>query len=234
MIGRRNLLIAGACLAGAGGAWALTPRRKVSLLGSAKLAQVTPASFGVWTSADVGDQVAPREEGSLLARLYEETVGRLYTSAASGAQILMFMAHGDTQSDLLQLHRPEVCYPAFGYTLSQSAPTPIALPGGAMLPGRRLVAIAPSRQENILYWSRLGEYLPVNGVEQRLDRLKTAMGGYVADGLLARFSAAGGDPQSALASVAGFIAQLLEAVAPEHRAGLIGSRLAAAMAAERI
>jgi EpsI family protein len=234
MIGRRNLLIGGACLAAAGGAWALEPRRRVSLLGTAKLAVVTPASFGDWSSTDVGDLVAPREEGSLLARLYEETVGRIYTHQTTGAQILMFMAHGDTESDLLQLHRPEVCYPAFGYTLSQNAPEAIALPGGGMLPGRRMVADAPGRREYIIYWSRLGEYLPVNGREQRLDRIKTAMQGVIADGLLARFSAVGGEATTALAAVARFVPQLLLAVAPQHRGGLIGTNLAASMAAARI
>ncbi len=234
MIGRRNLLIGGACLTAAGGAWALEPRRQVSLLGSAKVADITPARFGDWSSIDVGDLVAPREEGSLLARLYEETVGRIYTQQATGAQILMFMAHGDTQSDLLQLHRPEVCYPAFGYTLSQSAPTGIALPGGARLPGRRLVADAPGRREYIIYWSRLGEFLPVNGVQQRLDRLETSMQGVIADGLLARFSAVGGEPAAAMATVAGFIPQLLLAVDPRRRRGLIGTALADSMAAARI
>ncbi len=182
----------------------------------------------------MGDLVAPREEGSLLARLYEDTIGRIYTEASSGTQILMFAAHGDTQSDLLQLHRPEVCYPAFGYALSQNVPAAIALPGGAILPGRKLVADAPGRRESILYWSRLGQYLPVSGGEQRLDRLKTAMNGEVADGLLARFSTAGADTVAGLASVVAFIPQLLLAVAPQHRAGLIGERLAAAMGAARI
>ncbi|MHB8529304.1 MAG: exosortase-associated protein EpsI, V-type [Caulobacteraceae bacterium] len=233
MTSRRNVLIAAACLAAAGGAWSLEPRRRVTLLGGAKVADVVPARFADWSSQDIGDLVAPRDEGSLAARLYEETVGRIYTRAASGEEILLFMAHGDTQSDQLQLHRPERCYPAFGYEISQSARTSVALPGGAGLPARRLVADAPGRRESIIYWSRLGEFLPVNASEQRLDRLRTAIGGVVADGLLARFSALGPDPASALASVAAFIPTLLSAVAPEHRAALIGTRLADSMAAAR-
>ncbi|HEV2365931.1 MAG TPA: EpsI family protein [Caulobacteraceae bacterium] len=225
MIGRRDLLISGACLAAAGAAYGLQPRRRVSLLGSAKLTDIVPATFRGWTSKDVGDLVAPRDEGSLEARLYEQTVGRIYQPQAGGDEILMFMAHGDTQSNLLQLHRPEVCYPAFGYVISDNHPVLVPLAKDADLPARRLVADAPDRREHLVYWTRLGEYLPVGAHEQRYDRLRTAMAGYVADGLLARFSVMGADPARAFAEVEGFIRALVIAVEPRWRASLIGTGL---------
>jgi hypothetical protein len=46
----------------------------------------------------------------------------------------------------------------------------------------------------IVYWSCLGEFLPVDGTDQRLDRLRTAMACYIGDGLLAPFSALGPVP----------------------------------------
>src|SRR3546814_9693687 len=53
--------------------------------------------------------------------LYSDTLTRLYSHAGTGERVMLLMAYGSTQSDLLQLHRPETCYPAFGYRISRSA-----------------------------------------------------------------------------------------------------------------
>jgi EpsI family protein len=143
---------------------------------------------------------------------------------------MVLLAHGDTQSNSLQLHRPEVCYPAFGFEISGVSREFLRLAPGASLPSTRLVADAPGRRENIVYWTRLGDFLPTTGAEQRLDRIRTVVGGYIADGLLARFSVVADDSASAFATAAAFVSRFVRAVAPAHRPALIGSRLAAAIA----
>ena len=234
MIGRRDLLIGGACAAAGAAAYALKPRRRVSLQGEAKLDQIVPRRFADWTSRDVSDLVAPQTPDSLAAKLYGETVGRVYQQASTENEVMMLLAHGDTQNNELQLHRPEVCYPAFGFAISRSTAIRLPLPGGVHVPARRLVATAPGRQENIVYWSRLGEFLPSDGYEQRVDRLTTAMSGYVYDGLLARFSMLGSDPDAAFAVVEKLIDELIQAVPVQLRVSLIGTRFASAMAAARV
>lgn len=229
MIARRDLLIGGACLAAAGAAYGLKPRRHVSLLGEAQLADVIPRRFGTWVSHDVTDLVAPREEESLASRLYSQTVGRIYQQSSGGPAVMALIAHGDTQSDSLQLHRPEVCYPFFGFAISGNRALHLPVGGRASIPARQLVAKAPTRQESIVYWSRLGNFLPIDSGEQRVDRFKTALGGYIADGLLARFSIAGAASEEAFAAIKAFIPALVEATAPARRKVLIGETLAAAM-----
>lgn len=226
MTSRRDFVLGGACLAGAGAAYALVPRRRLSLLGPTTMTKIVPRTFGDWTSRDVSDLVAPQEADSLAARIYGETVGRVYGRASGGAEIMMLLAHGDTQSDDLQIHRPEVCYPAFGYSISENRAVAIPVAANAAIPGRTLLATAPDRRESILYWSRLGEYFPLSRGEQHFDRTRTAMKGIVADGLLARFSIAGGDPAAASPIMEAFVAQLVKSVAPAHRAALIGTELA--------
>jgi EpsI family protein len=234
MIARRDLAIGLACLVAAGAAYELTPRRRMTLLGDMKLAQIIPASAGGWSARDVGDLVAPNAEGSLVAKLYGEVVERVYQQASTGAEIMMLVAHGDTQSNELQLHRPEVCYPAFGFEISGNRIAQVPLRNGVTLPARQLVADAPEHRENIVYWTRLGEFLPVDGNEQRVDRLRTAMGGFIADGVLARFSMLGSDPDAAFRVVEGFIPLLLEAMPADRRSALIGTRRADAMAARPV
>ena len=230
MTSRRDLLIGMACLAGAGTSYALIPRRHVSLLQPGKrIEQIVPTTFDGWTSRSVSDLVAPKEEDSLASRLYGETVGRVYSHAGSDGEIMMLLAYGNTQSDDLQLHRPEICYPAFGFAISHSSVMQLPLSGGGGLPVRQLVADAPDRRETIIYWSRLGEFLPLNKKEQQVDRLRTAMNGNVADGLLARFSVLGADADSAVDLMRRFIPSLLDAVAADARKVLIGTRLADSM-----
>jgi len=233
VIARRDLLIGGACLAAAGAAYGLTPRRHVSLLAGRRLQDIMPASFADWTSTDVTDLVAPKEEGSLASRVYGQTVERIYRQAPSQNEIMMLTAWGNTQTSELQLHRPEICYPAFGFELSGNQPVQLPLPGGVTLPARRLTADAPERRENIIYWTRLGEFFPVEGHEQRYDRLRTAMAGYVADGVLARLSMLSADPSPAFAAMIAFVPALVAAMATNARPVLIGTSRARAVTAAR-
>lgn len=231
MIGRRELLMGGGCVVAAGVSYALVPRKYVSLLARGTLDRIVPRTIPGWTSHDVSDLVKPQIEGSLASRLYGETVGRIYQEAQTGGEVMMLLAHGDTQSDDLQLHRPEICYPAFGFALSDNRPIELPLAHAVAIPSRRLVADAPDRRESIIYWSRLGEFLPLDRREQHLDRLRTAMHGVIADGLLARFSVAGLEPAAAFEMMMRFVPALVRGVAPGNRAALIGTGRAAAMVA---
>ena len=227
MIGRRNLLIGGACAAAAVAGTALKPRREVPLLKGAKLAAVVPAAFGAWTSEDMSDPYAVNGEGTLSAKLYNELVVRQYVNPKSEVPIVMLLAYGGRQSDELQLHRPEVCYPAFGYDLTKNEPVSLPVGGSATLPARRLVAEMQGRHESIIYWSRMGELLPQDGGEQRKARLEIAMQGIIPDGLLSRFSIVGEDPNQDWRTIGAFVAELIAAIAPAKRNVLIGSERAA-------
>jgi EpsI family protein len=231
MTSRREVLIGTACVLSSGAALALKPRRKVSLLpAGAKLSDILPRQFSRWDSRDVTDLYAPETPDSLQARLYGETVARLYTDRQSAAQILMLMAHGDSQSNELQLHRPEVCYPAFGFSLKSSTPVELKIGNGVTLPARRLLAQSNRETQTVLYWTRLGEYFPVSVTEQRLNRLTTAMHRYIPDGLLARFSMDETDTGNAFAAIVGFIPALLVQIATNRRDVFVGTARAQLLA----
>jgi EpsI family protein len=230
MIARRDLLIGAACLAGAAGGVALKPRREVKLLQSGKVADLAPATFGGWTSEDVGDPYAVNGKGTLSAKLYNELVVRQYVNEAAQVGILMLLAYGGKQSDELQLHRPEVCYPAFGYTLVRNEPLSLPIAPGVTLPARRLAAVQDDRRESIIYWSRMGELLPQSAGQQRAARLKIGMSGIVPDGLLCRFSMGGENVEQNWKMIDAFVADLLAATAPNKRNVLIGDERATLIA----
>lgn len=231
MIARRDLLIGGASLGAAGLAYYLKPRQRQNLLSGARMADILPLTFGTWSAESADGLVQPKSEDELAAQLYSEMVGRIYSDSATGEQVMMLVAYGDTQSDLLQLHRPEACYPAVGFNLVESKVSRVQLKSDVALPVRRVVATAPSRQENIVYWARIGDYLPASSNEQREVRLRTAMAGYVPDGVLVRFSAVGEDAVRSFAVIDRFIPTLLDAVATNKRKALVGNAVANALAA---
>jgi len=226
MILRRNLLVGGACVAAAVAGTALKPRREVPLLKGAKLADVVPATFGDWISEDMSDPLAINGEGTLSAKLYNELLVRQYVNQKAEVAITALLAYGGRQSDELQLHRPEVCYPAFGYDLTRNEAISLPVGGSATLPARRLLAEQEGRRESIIYWSRMGEALPQDGGQQRKARLEIAMQGIIPDGLLSRFSIVGDDPNQDWASIGAFVTQMIAAIAPNRRNVLVGTQRA--------
>lgn len=224
MIARRDLIIGAACLVAAGGAQALRPRKRVALIGSAKLEDITPTKFGNWRQVHVGDVIQPRTEGTLAAELYNQMIGRVYVNEA-GDYVMLAIAYGSTQSDVLQLHRPETCYPAFGFEISKSVLGDIGV-RGATVPTRSLMARAPGRPENVTYWTRIGEYLPRTQTEQREDKLRISLSGIIPDGILVRASSLGEDWGSSVALNRQFLSEFVLGIDPRYLPVFVGTRLA--------
>ncbi|OHB26407.1 MAG: EpsI family protein [Phenylobacterium sp. RIFCSPHIGHO2_01_FULL_69_31] len=229
MIDRRLALMGGLGVAALAASEALRPRRHLVLLKKGTIEEAVPTTFGNWTAHAASDLVSPEQAGRLANSLYSELVSRAYLDEETGTTAFALLAYGDTQSDLLQLHRPESCYPAVGFTLQMTKPLDLPIGGTAVLPSRQVTATLEDRVENILYWTRLGERLPQGGGEQRTARLQNAMEGYVADGILARFSVVG-DPRASFEVLGRFVPALLQAIPAERRAALIGTDLSRRMA----
>lgn len=228
MIDRRELLLGAACLAAAGSAEAMRPRNRMSLLGGAKLETIVPRRFGAWRERQAQGLVTPQSENSLAAKLYTQSVGRFY-ERPDGAVVMMLIAYGDTQSDSLQLHRPEVCYPAFGFTVTTNDAASFPIVPGIDIPGRNLTATSPQRDEHISYWTRIGEYLPTSNGEQRVAKLRQAFAGLIPDGVLVRLSSVANDPEAAFALNASFASELIQAMPAAGRPVLITTAKADAL-----
>ncbi|OYU15609.1 MAG: EpsI family protein [Alphaproteobacteria bacterium PA4] len=223
---RRDLLMGGGLLVAAGGAAALQPRNRLVLLGDRNLEDVVPERIGNWQYVKSDALVVPKAKGSLADRLYSQTLIRLYQSPNS-IPMMLLIAYGKVQNDLLQLHRPEVCYTAVGFTISRSEATQMQLAPGVSLPVRDLTARSDSRVEPITYWTRIGDDLPTSGEEQRWVKLRQQMHGYLSDGILVRISTLVEPAPEVFREIAVFARTLIKAMAPADRAVLIGRPLAA-------
>lgn len=224
MPSRRDFLIGGACASCAVAGYALTPRRETSLLGNVNIEKAVPDTLPGWSSSATGGIITPPPKGSLADRLYSQTVQRIYENQDGGI-VMLLIAYGSTQSDDLQLHRPESCYPAVGFQISNVAERDLQLQSQATLPVRELSARLDQRSERILYWARLGEYLPNSTVEQRQARLRNALAGLVADGVLVRFSTLATDAKLGDSVNESFVREFIANIGPDLRRVLLGSDL---------
>lgn len=219
MITRRKFALGLAFASVAGVAAARQPSRNVDYLGKAKLEDVLPEKVGRWTFVSNSGLVVPPED-QLARALYSQLLTRTYMDEA-GNGIMLLVAQSGSQSGILQIHRPEFCYTAGGYTLTPSVPHPVQLPGRE-LPALSISATREARTEQIVYWTRIGNHLPTSWTQQRLAVAMDNLKGYIPDAVMVRVSTYGNDKPLAFADVDEFIRALMAKVTPQVRRVLIG------------
>jgi EpsI family protein len=217
---RRDMIFGGLAAATAATAYARKPRTNLQLIGKDQLNAIVPPQIGAWRENDSGALVLPPPD-QLAQLLYDQQVARTYV-ADDKLPVMLLMAYGSSQGGMLQIHRPEVCYPAAGFTLSTTRELAWQWAPGRSIPVRRFSARSDTRVEHVLYWTRIGNDLPVSWVEQRVAVMRASLMGVIPDGLLVRLSAASEDAAQAEQMVEQFARTLLADISPQGRKQLIG------------
>lgn len=218
-IDRRDLIFGGAAAAAAALAYARTPRTREMKIAKNALDKIVPKQIGPWHEEAASGIVLPPPD-QLSQLLYDQQFARVYVSDTRLA-VMFLMAYGSSQDGVLQIHRPEICYPAGGYRLTDTVKSVLPTPGGGV-PVRTFTASSMTRVEEVLYWTRIGDALPVSWAEQRLAVFRSNLAGLVPDGLLVRFSTVSQNHDQAVATLTEFARTLLAAIGPAGRAQLIG------------
>ena len=137
---------------------------------------------------------------------------------------MLMVAYGESQSDRLQLHHPEVCYTAQGFRVSRTSPFKLDYsPSAPPLKVTRLVAQREERIEPISYWMRIGYDNSNSNWARQALKLGYGLRGWVPDGALFRVSTIGIPAEQSFKIQDKFIRDLLNAVDPAD-AGIHGRR----------
>jgi len=220
-ISRRHLVI-GAVFAGASlAAQAALPKPEAARIDKKAFAGWIPRKFGAWTSSNGNGIVQPPPD-VLSDRLYDDLASMTYIGP-NGIAVMVALAYNYQQDGVVQLHRPEVCYPTGGYQLSRTEELGVPIAAGRNVPGNFFTATGPHRIEQVLYWTRIGSRFPRTWVDQRLSVVLANLRGAIPDGILARFSVIGNDRDAALAQLNAFSPEFVAASNPQLRRIMVGT-----------
>lgn len=217
LLSRRHVVIGGALLAASAVAFARQPRSAKPLVKSATFEKWVPANFAEWTLEGTSGVVLPPPD-SLSARLYDNLVTRVYSSPLG--DVMMLLAYNNKQDGVLQVHRPEICYPTGGFTLTETRRIPVPAIGTS-IPANTFTAANRDRTEQVVYFTRLGHFYPRSWAEQRMAVVEENLAGRIPDGVLLRASLLSTDGAAAIDRLRGFIGAFAQAANPSLQKLLI-------------
>ncbi|MCX8521387.1 MAG: EpsI family protein [Rhodoferax sp.] len=208
--------------------FALTLSRTLAIhpqvLGSSlHLEALVPRQFGDWKeqALDSASVVNPQAD-ALTRQIYSQLLTRLYRNRLDGQEMMLVIAYGQDQRDDLQVHYPEVCYPALGFAVQSNIRVRLSTAFGTLPVRQMQTRLNASRNEPVTYWAMLGEQVVLDGMQKKWTELRLAWDGQRADGLLVRVSSIDAQNQRAFAGQSRFVADLLGALPAADRKRLSG------------
>jgi EpsI family protein len=208
-IDRRKFLLGLLFCSAAGIAAWRQPSLHLDYLGPNKLEDLIPKTIGKWKFVAASGLVVPPED-QLSQAIYSQLLTRVYWDG-NGPPVMLLLAQSGSQTGFLQIHRPETCYTAGGYTISAVAPHPIPV-GPKILLANSMEASAGGPTEHIVYWTRVGDELPQRWREQKLAVAKQNLEGIIPDAILARVSVVSEDGAAAFATLDEFVREMIGSV----------------------
>lgn len=217
---RRKVVLGLGMLAASGIAQARQPVPVVPRIKEERFTALIPNKIGNFTFDTESGLVLPPSD-ALSDRLYDNLVTRTYTNPA-GEMVMLLVAYNNKQDGVLQIHRPEICYPAGGYELTSVDPIDVPITDATALPSQIFAATSESRNEVVMYWTRVGDQFPRRWIEQRWAVAEANLRGIVPDGVLVRVSTLGNDFGGTKPILTNFIRDLHRASGEQMRGLLFG------------
>lgn len=222
-----SIFIFGLMLSAAVAAKLLTPTIYLSKSKAPlELDVLIPEKFGNWREEkNMAGSVVNPEAQAMLQKIYTQTLSRTYVNEM-GARVMLSIAYGSDQRDGMQVHYPEVCYPAQGFQLDGMREDTLTTQYGNIPVKRLLTSMAGQRYEPVTYWTTVGNKAVAGSMAKKMAEISYAVHGEIPDGLLFRVSLIDRDAQHSFSVQDRFIRDLLQAMpfsARQRIAGLSGS-----------
>lgn len=220
---RRSVMLAGMMAATSVGAMLATPKPQITSKSQIPdLERLVPKQFGRWVlDASVVPLAVSPEVAQTLGTIYDATLSRTYVNP-QGQRVMLSIAYGANQSRALQLHKPEVCYSAQGFRVSDQRLGQWQF-DGITVPTMHLVGKLGQRVEPVTYWMRIGDDIARGWFEQNVIRLKYGTRGQIPDGVLFRLSTISPDANASYDIQRQFAQEMLAAMLPQTRAMFVGA-----------
>lgn len=220
---RTGILIAALMFAAAALAVVMRPSHKLADQGpKIDLETMIPRDFGGWREEILSKAlIVDPQQKELLDTIYSQLLSRTYRND-QGYRIMLSIAYGNDQSDSMQVHKPEICYPAQGFVLENKTAGSLAF-GKSAIPITRIATTLGQRREPVTYWTTVGDQTVKSGIHKKLVEMSYGLTGKIPDGMLVRVSSIDPDTAKAYRLQDQFAQQMLEALAPDARKRLTGN-----------
>jgi EpsI family protein len=209
VLSRRQVLTGLLMASAAALAAARKPNIKLDYLGKHKLEDVVPKRIGRWEFVTTSGLVIPPNDQLQLA-LYSQLLTRVYSDGKNSIQLLI--AYSANETGFLQVHRPEFCYTAAGYQLSDFALHTVPLGESRAFTANSLTATRDASTEKLLYWARIGDHIPLSWAQQKLTFAEDNLRRLIPDAALVRVSTLNLDDSQALAIIDEFVREMIGSV----------------------
>lgn len=219
-----QLAVAALMFATALGAYALKPTERVAeQKPKIDLATQIPLAFGDWKLDNLMVPILPNPEvQASLDALYSSTLARSYINSA-GKRVMLTIAYGsDQSSEATSVHRPEFCYSAQGFKVSDAGQSVLNI-GSRNLKVQQLVGVLGNRYEPITYWITLDETATLPGLDRKLAQIRYGLQNKIPDGLLFRVSTVNLKNEESFALQKSFLTDLEKSMSPQFASRYFGN-----------
>lgn len=214
---RRQVILGGTLISAAGAVALLRPQRSYDILPRDALNNIIPLTIGPYKYASSTGLVVP---DAVPKREYDQVLTRIYVASDQPA-VMLLIAYGSAQDASLALHRPESCYPAAGYEVSETITADLR----GTIGKQRAITMTAARQdrvEQLYYWTRVGSQFPTSQIEEDWAIFTANLHGTLPEGVLVRLSVRLADHVAALSQLMRFNEMLLRASGVAGRRLLLG------------
>lgn len=186
------------------------------------LEEIIPKTFGGWIYLPTNQNNFISPEVKLtLDKIYSQTISRTYIDEDKNVVMLSIAYGGNQSNDTMQVHRPEYCYRAQGFLVTDASEEAFDI-GSKSLAIRNLIANQGQRHEQISYWITIGDKSTLPGIQRKLIQIAYGLSGQVPDGMLIRVSTINNDNEKGYALNKKFIRQLINGISQENLTKIIG------------
>lgn len=178
------------------------------------LKKMVPSAFGEWQEIlNASTQIIDPQQKQTIEKIYSETLNRTYINQA-GYRIMLSIAYGKNQSDSLQLHEPEICYPAQGFALLSQSKDKLQITDkpGQTIPITRLTTSLGQRNEPVTYWVTVGDNVVQGQFNKKMIEIRYSFKGRIPDGMLVRLSSIDSESDRAFAMQNQFAALMIRSI----------------------
>lgn len=181
-----------------------------------------PVQFGNWKEEEkLISAVINPQAAAVLKQIYTQTLSRAYVNDR-GQRIMLSIAYGKDQGDAVQVHYPEICYPAQGFQVTSKSAGTLIMPNGTIPVKRLETNLAGQRYEPVTYWTTVGDEAVTGRMSKKFTEMRYGLKGEIPDGLLFRVSSISTDSQSAFYIQEVFIRDLINGLSPYLQGRIAG------------